>query len=60
MIFVTKHIEDNRGTPRIEAQSWEEAEQKCPKDLIVIGILVEEIDWDVSDEFLFRKIVTLN
>ena len=58
--FVTKYIDDNRATPRIEADSWEEAEAKCPPNLIVIGLLIEEIEWDVTDEFLYRKISTLN
>ena len=30
--------------PRIEAISWEDAEASCPKELIVIGRLMYEMD----------------
>jgi hypothetical protein len=42
MIFITE------SNVRIEADSWEEAELKCPKGLTIIGKWVEDIYVDES------------
>ena len=49
MIFLTQHVRYRlMDTPRIEADTWEEAERKCPHDLIVIGALFEEGNIETS------------
>ena len=47
MIFLTEHVRYKLlDTPRIIADSWEEAESLCSYDYKVIGVLIEEIDVD--------------
>lgn len=47
--YITEHrIHKHLNTPRINAETFSEAEDKCPNDFIVIGELIEEIECDES------------
>ena len=49
MTYLTEHIKYSHiDTPRIEADTWAEAESKCPLDQKVIGILVDEIETNIN------------
>ena len=53
--YLTSHIKYKwLDTPRIEADSWLEAESKCNKNNIVIGELIEE------GEIEFKYNINLN
>ena len=50
MIFLTEHVRYKMmDTPRIIADTWEDAESLCSYDYKVIGVLIEEIDDNKMD-----------
>ena len=40
--YITEHKQTKEWGKRIPANTWEEAERKCPKDYIVKGELIQE------------------
>ena len=44
MVFLTESLSGLMCGEDIEANSWEEAIEKCPKGFRVIGILIETIE----------------
>jgi len=59
--FITRYrLDPFAPSPRIMAKNWKDAETQCPDNLEVMGILIEEIEWDVTDEFLCNNIAKLN
>ena len=45
MIFLTEHKTDKSiDTPRIIANSWQQAQSVCPNHLTVIGVFIKEIE----------------
>lgn len=54
-IFLTKHKNfKHKDSPRIKAKSFEEAEKKCPDDLIVIGELIDEGEIELKSEIILN------
>ena len=53
-VFLTEHKENNSSTPRISANSFSEAVEKCPLNHRVIGEFIKDIPFQIANQKSLR------